>query len=382
MMTRSKIKFAMTAALMMVVGGTRAAAPPATTATSALPSASPLTLDIGGVDPRTAVDAIANASGATFEIWPDSAWNPQFMGFGKPMPRVTLHADNQPLWAVLRDFCQQAKARPQEMGNRGSTITIATDDNGSFSQLPAYVGPAHMVVLTSISRSNTVRFEQDRTIHEDRGASIDVWIDPRVNILKASHGVWVETAVDEHGTSLVVPHEKAWDEFYMGGFTPWHLNLSFPLKYDWTQSKTLKQLTGHARIIVPSKTETIEFADVLSAKGTEKTAGGVRMVIKDVQERPPGQLDFRATVYRGVGLSKERWQDIKEQTREGILITDAKGRRLSQGGGGMSDDRHQDVGSVMSFSPDAAKPVRLVWQIALESQSVDLPFEFHDLPLP
>src|SRR5690349_18624324 len=130
------------------------------------------------------------------------------MGFGKSLPRVTLHADAQPFWAVLRNFCQQAKARPQEMGNRGNTITIATDDNPSaFVHLPAYVGATHMVVLNSISRSNTTAFGQQFTRREDIGASIDVWIDPRVNILKASHGVWIESAVDEHGTSLMLPHD-------------------------------------------------------------------------------------------------------------------------------------------------------------------------------
>jgi RNA polymerase sigma factor (sigma-70 family) len=412
MITWIKIKFAVTAMVVVLVVGTGAAvvgqtlhkfhepvlpvvasttAPPATTApvasaapaadSGALAAAAPLTLDIGGVDPRTALDAIANASGAKFEIWPDSAWTPQFMGFGKPMPKVTLHADGQPLWAVLRDFCQQAKARPQEMGDRGNTITIGTDDNNSFSQNPAFAGPTHLVVLSSISRSNTVRFEQDRTVHEDRGASIDVWIDPRINVLHASHGVWIDSAVDEHGTSLVVPHDKTWDEFYMGGFTPWHLSLSFPLNYDWTRNKVLKQLSGHARIIVPSKTETIEFPDLLNAKGTEKSAGGVRMVINYVQVQPH-QLEYHATIYRGSGLSTERWKDIKEQTRQGIVLSDAKGTRLGEGGSANGDDRQAQVGLSMGFSTDAVKPVKLAWHVAMESQAVDLPFEFHDLPLP
>ncbi|HSV15162.1 MAG TPA: sigma-70 family RNA polymerase sigma factor, partial [Tepidisphaeraceae bacterium] len=271
MMTWIKIKLTLaTAAVVMAVVGTGAAvvaqtllkaheAPSpavqvvaATPSTPAIPIATPagaeatappapLTLNLDGVDPRTAIAMIAKISGTKIDIWPDTAWNPQFMGFGKAMPKVTLHADNQPFWSVLRDFCQQAGARVQEMGNRANTVTIAADDNGSFSRLPAFVGPTHMVVLNSISRSNSVRFDQDRSIHEDRGGSFDVWIDPRVNVLKASHGVWIESAVDENGKSLVVPHDPAWDEFYMGGFSPWHLSLNFPLNYDWTQSKTLKQ---------------------------------------------------------------------------------------------------------------------------------------------
>jgi len=226
-----------------------------------------------------------------------------------------------------------------------------------------------------------VRFDQDRSIHEDRGGSFDVWIDPRVNVLKASHGVWIESAVDENGKSLVVPHDPAWDEFYMGGFSPWHLSLNFPLNYDWTQSKTLKRLTGHARIIVPSKTATIEFPDLLNAKGAEKSAGGVRLVVNDVQVSP-NQLEYRATLYRGSGLSKDQWRDRCDQARAGILVIDANGTRLSEGGGGGGDDRRIDVGSNMSFSANTARPVKLVWQIATESQAVDLPFEFHDLPLP
>ena len=35
-----------------------------------------------------------------------------------------------------------------------------------------------------------------------------------------------------------------------------------------------------------------------------------------------------------------------------------------------------------SFGNENDKPVKLIWEITARTEEIDLPFEFHDLPLP
>ena len=49
------------------------------------------------------------------------------------------------------------------------------------------------------------------------------------------------------------------------------------------------------------------------------------------------------------------------------------------GGGGGDDGLNYTLDC--NFANDTDKPVKLIWEITTRTEEIDLPFEFHDLPL-
>jgi hypothetical protein len=67
--------------------------------------------------------------------------------------------------------------------------------------------------------------------------------------------------------------------------------------------------------------------------------------------------------------------------QDGKFITVDNKRLQVSGGGGGGEDK-LDYSLQCNFQKPEDKPVKMVWEITTRTDQIDLPFEFHDLPLP
>jgi hypothetical protein len=349
-------------------------APSSQPATGGLAAAKPITLHIKDLPPKDAIAKLGEAAGVNISVWPDTAWDSRFRG-NKAVPKVTIDAEAQPFWAVARDLCQQADAKPADMGTPDQ-LTIMESEN--FFDSPVYMGPAHLAIVTGIRRSYQTTFSGPARKSEHMSVELDLWFDPRLQFLQSAHTVTVTEALDENGVSIVVPADKAMDRFSRA-LQRLHMNTSVRLNYDPAKSKTLKKFSGYLRLIMESKREEIRIADLANAEGIEAMAAGVRLVITEVIPQNKS-LQIKYTITPQVEISDERWTEISQSAFSRMIVTNETGRRISLDKNSRGSRKKID-GTLTLNTSDNSK-LNLVWPIATETEQVDLPFEFNDLPLP
>ncbi len=356
---------------------------PALADESTLSKARPVTLELNQASPREAIDALSRAAGVTLKVWPDTAWDPQFRAPNNPVPIVTFDEKAQPFWKVMFDLCKIIGAKPAySMGGDSDSITIMNLNGSSGSPGVVFLSRGYAVALSEISRQYAVRFDPDVQKSESVSANLILSIDPRLDVLSSSRSVWIDKLVDGNGTSIAVPHDSNMDVMNEA-FTPHHVEgLTVPLKYDWTRSKRIAEMSGHLRIVISADVLTVEVPDVLHATGIEKAAAGMKLVIGEIDEGP-GRLSFRAMVYRDAGTSDEQWKMVCESSsKRRVRLVDPTGATVVSFGGGSGGTNQIALNTNYVGSPDFKRPLKLVWPIARSSKSVDLPFTFKDLPLP
>jgi len=181
-----------------------------------------------------------------------------------------------------------------------------------------------------------------------------------------------------------------------------------PLLAPQADAKILARLEGIATYVLPSKHETWEVPDVLNAKnvGHDFQNGGqtLRALVQSVQKagdkltvniRVNGPETKEAAAVPNPFLSFQ-------QIVAAIRLTDAKGRALQQAGyGGNSSGNVYNINANFSLPPSQTPPaigmdgkpmddetptfdgpIKLTFTVPTEFVQTQVPFSFHDLPLP
>lgn len=372
-MCNSARRACLCAAAFLLISGARAEDPQGT-------APPPITMHLTSVHPRDAIAELVKQTDVSVQIWPENLYEQQ-RGPGNMLPQsVDVNADGRPFWSVLDDICTGAKLFPQNMGNNASVTLQESNGRSAFGRRPQSVGALATVVADSLQRNHTIALDSDNPqVQRSCGATLVAYVDPRVGMIKFQNQPNIEKAEDENSQSIAVAPtgQPGWND----AWCKWMVQNTFvPLDYDPQTSHKLATLKGSIRVTVAADVDKIEFTDLENAEGTEKEAAGVKVACQEFkQEGNSAHMKVRIT---RTEMSKEMFRTLFGRIfNDGKFVT-ADGKRLQVSGGGGGGDDGLSYTLDCNFGNENDKPVKLIWEITTRTEEIDLPFEFHDLPLP
>jgi hypothetical protein len=341
-----------------------------------------VTLHFKEAHPRDVIAALARQGRTELPIWPEGSWQEA----GRKWPTLTIDIDRQPFWAAMRQVCEQAGLNVNTYGVADRLALTPHGGDGRWDGV-AYLNGPFMFVARSASegQSRTVGFGRDRARNASHSLSVAVtgFAEPKLRVLGRAWSPDVSEATDDTGRSLLGPKPNLRDGLDMnlhGNANVWDLTLTLQPA---PGAKQLTRLKGSSKLLIQTKSETLELPDPLKARDLVKVVAGRRFHFKDMK-RMGGGYSLNVTIHSPPGDGPE-WQ--RRADPQNLRVFDAKGRPFSRSGysGSGSRDRYDyeiriNPGGQRGEEP--GEPAKLTWEVTTEAREIDAAFEFKDLPLP
>lgn len=186
-------------ALTVVACAHLAAAGPATT--QALPSPTLITLHVREAGLDEVLAELSKQAGYAIAKQDSRGWD-------AAMPALTIDADEAPLWQVLHDvFLQTHTGFAGQLVQSSDDIRIRpkfanVDDYGKF---PASIHGPFMAVVTGLRRTTTLETGSGGPPQHELELVFEMLAEPRARVYSASWSATFDSAVDDHGNSLLRP---------------------------------------------------------------------------------------------------------------------------------------------------------------------------------
>lgn len=232
--------------------------------------------------------------------------------------------------------------------------------------------------------SRSLRFDNFNTqVFESLRMEVEAQLDPRLQIVALAQNARIEIADDEMGRSLILPTkpgpvDERWNTAVVRGFSDFNV----PLKPN--TGTRIAHFKGTCRVRVATRSEAWEITDLLKMPQARRiTRLGIEQTLNVLSLQREGRTWQVNLLIQNEGPLRLRLP--AGTTSFGTLrLLNAQNRDFqwsgSAGGGG-----DNDVRNTFSFSvgpkDDLGEPAKLIWMIPVEWKEIDLPFEFHDVPL-
>jgi hypothetical protein len=298
--------------------------------------------------------------------------------------KVSLDIDHLPFWDAMRQISEKTGFTLQQWDNTGVKLM----QGGQHSEGVSQVSGAYLISAIRVSRSRFVELGGGQGAYEDFQVLLGARAEPKLRLLRVAYAPNLEEATDDRGNSLL-PEPSA-NAAAAGGYAiapggAWQLpaRLSAPAN----MGRRIARLRGSFDVSIQTRAEQLDVPDIVSARGVNKVAGGVRFVIKELRRNGDGwTLDMLA---RLDGARPDEWERIQQTlSTADIRLLDERGEAFQRTGSSSSGGPEQ-VEMSIEFSPRAAgqdrklgEPSKLVWTVPTETRDLSVPFDFKDLPIP
>ena len=276
--------------------------------------------------------------------------------------------------------------------------------------------------------------------NESLSLQLQVYAEPKLRVLTAAQIPTVSEAVDGTGKSLLPAGQNQGVYFQQVNGWGWSANVQLdPAGFGAAEvgaananaganaggananagganppagGRVLKTLKGTLQITVATGTRTLSVPNLLGAVGQSFALGGYQVAVVKAERKdgptptpqrarrgpnnpnnaapPEGPANYlislRITGTGPDGTAAAQDPQLR-QLGQSIEVRDADGSPLNQAGYNL-DTTDQELQLDLTFRTgpgngyDAGPPATLVWDIPTGSEPMDVPFEFHDLPLP
>jgi hypothetical protein len=333
-----------------------------------------LTLKLTDVTQKNAFDEIAKSAHLEFATLPKNLWDKT------PGPPISVDADNQPFWVVMKDACAKSGISLKYATDTPRPQILLSRDNQDWTTYPTVATGPFLVSLIGLHRATTVDMRKPADLQRTFHAKFTVFCEPRFRLLRGSLGAKVDEAVDDKGNSLA---PKNAPEEPLNFVTSWVYNLEAKLDYPKAPGTKITKLRASARFVAQTASETIEFSDPLTSKNVTKTVAGRKIVIKEVR-RATDEYEATVTFFRGETPQAEWEQTVFPGNA--LTLMDGDRKTIAARGFGMGGKGDEST-FVFKFERDPrgvriGKPLKLSWEIPTKTQEIPLNFQFDDLPLP
>jgi hypothetical protein len=338
--------------------------------------ASLITLHMKGAKPADVFAEISRQASAELRPSPVNLWE------SKSFPAVDIDMERQPFWQALGDICNKFGVAPQN----NMAMEMVIGDKAAAAKLwgeaPSVISGPFLVVCAYINRSNSIDLNQVKNVRRNCNVQFLIYPEPKMRVLQGTHSVRIEEAVDEKGNSLAIPAFVP-DMSYSNTW-PWNLNAS--LMPQVNSGQRIAKLRGSGRFVIQTRSEQAEIGDVQGARGVTKTVAGKRFTLKEVRKQG-NQYVAMVTLYRA-GWTQSEWNYMMypQQTFRMVDEHNVPLMRLGNGNsGGGPDQMDIDIQfqrQNWNGTENAGEPVKLIWEVPVETKEIGVPFEFTDLPLP
>ena len=296
------------------------------------------------------------------------------------IPRITFDCEHEPFWKVMPQICQKLGVDLRQWQGGMRLMRGAGMQVDGISKIE---GP-FLIVANQISYTRTRSFggRRDQT---QCGINFSVFAEPKLTIVHGGGSITVDTALDDHGNSLVSDRNRMggfWGGF--GGSGGWNLYapLDFPRQNPGTKLTRFKATTG---FVIQLESQKIEIPDLANLKQTTKQILGMQVVFEEMKKNADAwQLHVRVAQ---PNFADPQWQQLMDGIQNRMQVLDSDGVALDRRG--MSSNANNTTIELSlefgrSARPDgrpSGDPARLVWEVPTRTRNLTVPVEFADLPL-
>ncbi len=337
-----------------------------------------ITLDVTNASVLEVMEALSKQTGFALRPYHDNMFD------NANLPTITLSVKDAPFWQVMRQVMAQGEVVIYESHDNENALRLMPQRNMGRTTVnaPFSLNGAFMVVATQIQRSNSVSLANPEQVNRNMSMQLQVYAEPKVNILRYSHQPEIEEAVDDKGNSLA--NRQSSSSYSSGRSSVWQMHV--PLIYPENPGSKIARLRGNIKMTVQTRSEKLEVEDILNVKDKTETVAGRRVVIASVTRPNDNQCQVKIIAHRD-GMEQQAFYDWMNN-RQAMQLLDKDGRAWYPGGYSTSSsgDQYETTRQFFNNRGDQSdapgEPVKLIWEIPTGTQEITIPFEFTDLPLP
>jgi hypothetical protein len=340
-----------------------------------------VTLDVKDAPIRDVLEQLSKQTGYKIQPYNDS-------GFDQAnLPNITLSVKDQPFWQVMREVMNKGEVAVYESGNNDDIMRMMPQRNmgRSMSNAPVSLNGAFMVLATNIQRNNSVDLSNPDNVQRSMSLQLQVYSEPKVNVLRYSYQPEIEEAVDDKGNSMA-NKQNSHGGYSSGRQSVWSVGI--PLVYPDSPGSKIARLKGKIRMTVQTRSDKFEVSNLLETKDKTEKVGGRRVTFVSAKRNNNNQYAVKVVLYRD-GMDQQAFYDMMNNP-SGVRLLDKDGkvwRYSGSGSGSSSGDRYEremifynNRGGDEANAP--GEPVTFVWELPTGTQEITIPFEFSNLPLP
>lgn len=286
--------------------------------------------------------------------------------------RISLNVKDKPLWdAVLA--VSQALQQPE--GRLEAAVTVAGSASAQYRlDGPVQVAGNFLVVAQSVS--HYADFAGDPSQQDPCWLMLQAFPAPAIRFASHPRAVVPEIAVDEKGTSLV-PAAAAGEEMVLPDISGQPVQVRVLLAPPAHAGHAIARIKGKIPIVQIVRTQTLSLKDLASGK-TEATVQGIKITLSCRNSGAITSLELRCQSPR---------PGDSQPISPSVLIQ-AASLRLEDGDGHIFSNNGASWGGTtrtINYTQNAVgdgEGLQAVAEIPVELKTVEVPFEFRDLPLP
>jgi hypothetical protein len=282
---------------------------------------------------------------------------------GPPLPTVTLTAEREPFWKVMREITRQTGVDVVAAASGVRLVLAPADVNAGAA---AWAGP-YMFAQQRMTR------RQERTAN-DVMLSFRVTPEPKLDVGQLAgpgYDLHIDEAVDDRG-ERVADAEIASDLYTQGG--GWYLRVQFPSR----QASRLTVLRGRVSLPAEVKFESGEAALPLNGRAVRRPLGGASFSITQV-EVGDRKAAMTVDLTRGTAGSAD-WQHLVQTITAAVSVVDTDGKAWQVGSTNTSGDLTSLQFRVEFGRGDAGAAAKITWRLPYETRLMPVAFELRDVP--
>jgi hypothetical protein len=300
---------------------------------------------------------------------------------------VTVDVERQPFWPVTQDVCRQLGLRisEQRLGH-GSRLRFDATSTQNPAALPQCYNQGVLFTATRAVRHHEIEYRVGQTAQTQYNVSISMLVDPKIQVFRGPESfLQLTEANDELGHSLIEAKDPGAYAIRGQSGHPWQWDSNLALAYRPDQGKMLKSVKGVAQFEVVRATQTWT-CDLSQKLPQTKKVGPVTYTVKacSTEDR---YYRFELAIDFPPGNSDQFLHDLDfSQCVSMVDVVDSQGIEYNSGGGGSGGSEHHRDFSINFETYNSPKPpgppAKLTWEIPTKLETLHVPFEFHDLPIP
>lgn len=352
-----------------------------------LGDATRVTLSLKDASPYDAFKALEDASGIAL-VLPSKEQSDR---------RVTLDSNNSTWMQTAVEIADKANVRLSYFGGRWN---LALGGEPRVTPRRYFVGPL-LATANRVSIDREVRYGTPTQTVQTVTLTGSILAEPRIQSLQVDGPCDFIEGMDDQGRPLqpvTTDRPNPAPQSRMAMYAPGERrDFSVTMQLPNADAESIRTLKAMAHIGVLSKTESLQFTDILNSEGATAVVGDAKFTVERID--PMGQnysvvLRVDANSMPNSFLLGARSNQPPFQPKIGpnsaSIATDVRVTNSSVREGALSvtltfvmNAPRTREGDAPDDAENAAKPViNLTWPLPLAYQRVDVPIEFSDIPLP
>lgn len=351
------------------------------------------------------------------ELWKQTSLPPftnsKSFKFWKEPSTISIDVDHATFWEVIRQVARKYGVSVSEQrsaqANNGTGEPILNPNSAPGETVgQAFSDGPFLLTINKIEYSyqSSIRFPSDKeqpTVTSTLGLIIRIFSDLKYPLMQYGTKVTVTKALTDKGVSLL---EQTPFTGTASGFDTYQAYFPVPLVPQPDNGGKISVLKGTMDVVIPMKTATWKIDDLANATDLER---GTKPLLKDANALLDN-VSYHAvknikTTDNGISFDLVWMASHPPMSQTGLIgyamnnnrlikVVDDKGNALKHGGyvEGMfaSSDpiskklegaiHHCTYTRTKENNPDG--PITLIWDYPTDFRTVEMPFEFTDLPLP